>query len=593
MSEEEKIFHKKIAYLCSLIACIIGFLVIRRVFDFYYDMNDDVLIKDILSGLYTGTPDAHCVQMLYPLSWILKNLYAYNSNIPWFGLFEVGLTGLCCVLLIARTQYIVVVHINRKVTRVLAVICIYVCACFFKMGLELWELVMYQYTVLSGTLAVTATYLVFTDDDFKINENILPVILLVLSFNIRTEMFLLLCPFIGVAGFCKWISEGINKETCRKYISFLAIIVCSLATCFAINYAAYSSEEWKEFNQLFDARTTIYDFTGVPDFETNMAYYDSQLVYESDYDRLVDYNYVLSDRVNAHLMTSLAEYALENNTRSKTVAYAVFEVVRGVASWRTPGQKAQLTDENSPFYEEGVKLHVPYNILIVLLYVLAIIAAIYAKDIKWAYMLPLLLVMRFICWGYIYYRGRVNARIAHPLYFMEVMLLVAVLLVALGETEYVSAKNRSRTCWLLTAAFIGFTVITGFYIPGNVKDIKNKSELREELNERADALYAYTVSNPREYYLLDVYSTVNFSERLMMDEGHINSKANTQLAGGWIALSPLDEYKSSFYGDDYKFVTAEVREDIELIDEIKSSDGCDTWFYIYNVSDVKKAERHE
>lgn len=592
MKEEEKRTCRKISYVCSILFCTLGFLLLRFVFDFYYDLNDDVLIKDILSGMYTGTADGHCVQMLYPLSWIIKTLYTINADIPWFGIMEIGLTWLCCVLIVARTHYIIVSHINRKKTKIVGVICLYACSSFFMAGLELWELVIYQYTVISGTLAATAAYLFFTEEDFEVNENILPIILLVLSFNIRTEMFLLLCPFIAVAGFCKWISDGFEMATNKKYISYVAIIIGTLFVSYAINMWAYKSDEWKEFSNLFDARTTIYDFTGVPDYEANKAFYDSQLVYESDYERLTDYNYVLSDRVNAQLMTNLAEYAKENNARAKSIPYAVFEAVKCVAGWKTPSQRAALTDEQSPFFEEGVKLHVPYNIIIVLLYVLAIIAAVSAKDIKWAYMLPLLILMRFVCWGYIAYKGRINARIAHPLYFMEVILLVGVLLVAWSESEYNSPKSRSRICWLLGTAFVACTIIAGFYVPSSVEDIKNKSELREKYNARAEAMYEYTVSNPREYYLIDVYSTVNFTERFFEEDEHTFSKANTQLAGGWIALSPLDSYKSGFYKD-YNFISANQIEGVDAIEEINDASDSEVWFYVYKLSDIKSVSANE
>ena len=32
-------------------------------FDYYYDLNDDVLMKDILAGVYTGTPEGHNIRL--------------------------------------------------------------------------------------------------------------------------------------------------------------------------------------------------------------------------------------------------------------------------------------------------------------------------------------------------------------------------------------------------------------------------------------------------------------------------------------------------------------------------------------------------
>ena len=56
-------------------------------FDFYYDLNDDVLLKDILSGAYSGSPDAHSIQMLYPVSFLISLLYRIFPALPWQGLF--------------------------------------------------------------------------------------------------------------------------------------------------------------------------------------------------------------------------------------------------------------------------------------------------------------------------------------------------------------------------------------------------------------------------------------------------------------------------------------------------------------------------
>ena len=59
-------------------------------FDFYYDLNDDTVIKDILSGAYTGVPSGYSIQMLYPLSWLIASAYKVMPEMPWFGVF------LCC-----------------------------------------------------------------------------------------------------------------------------------------------------------------------------------------------------------------------------------------------------------------------------------------------------------------------------------------------------------------------------------------------------------------------------------------------------------------------------------------------------------------
>ena len=46
-----------------LIAVVIGIA-----FDYYYHLNDDMLMKDLTSGMYTGRPEGYNIQMLFPIT---------------------------------------------------------------------------------------------------------------------------------------------------------------------------------------------------------------------------------------------------------------------------------------------------------------------------------------------------------------------------------------------------------------------------------------------------------------------------------------------------------------------------------------------
>ena len=56
-------------------------------FDFYFDINDDLVIRDILSGRYTGTPDGHTNQLLYPLGAFLAFCYKIFPASPVYSIF--------------------------------------------------------------------------------------------------------------------------------------------------------------------------------------------------------------------------------------------------------------------------------------------------------------------------------------------------------------------------------------------------------------------------------------------------------------------------------------------------------------------------
>lgn len=44
-------------------------------------------MKDIVAGIYTGTPTGYNIQMLYPLSWAISLLYRLVRAVPWYSLF--------------------------------------------------------------------------------------------------------------------------------------------------------------------------------------------------------------------------------------------------------------------------------------------------------------------------------------------------------------------------------------------------------------------------------------------------------------------------------------------------------------------------
>ena len=56
-------------------------------FDFYYDLNDDTMMLDIMAGAYSGTPDGHNMQTLYPLGAVIPLCYRVWGSVPWYGLF--------------------------------------------------------------------------------------------------------------------------------------------------------------------------------------------------------------------------------------------------------------------------------------------------------------------------------------------------------------------------------------------------------------------------------------------------------------------------------------------------------------------------
>ena len=123
-------------------------------FPFRLDLNDDVLMKDILSGAYTGVPDGHNIQMQYPLGAFLAGLYRLIPSLPWYGIFLCGTQTLCLSLILGRAMACVKTKKGRgwTVSFFLA----------FAAALLLPHVVFYQYTVTCALCAGTAAFLLYS-----------------------------------------------------------------------------------------------------------------------------------------------------------------------------------------------------------------------------------------------------------------------------------------------------------------------------------------------------------------------------------------------------------------------------------------------
>ena len=125
-------------------------------FDYFYDLNDDVLMKDILAGVYTGTPEGHNIQMLWPVSAFISLFYRAAGNVPWYGVF------LCVChygifFLIIKRSLGFVVTLPGKLLVVLVESAVFT-------GLFLEHLVFAQYTVTCTLLGAGAAFWFYTTD---------------------------------------------------------------------------------------------------------------------------------------------------------------------------------------------------------------------------------------------------------------------------------------------------------------------------------------------------------------------------------------------------------------------------------------------
>lgn len=498
-------------------------------FDFYFDLNDDTMMRDIMSGTYSGAPDGHNMQTLYPLGVFLALCYRLCRPVPWYGLFLFLCQFVSFYLIGLRLLNV----FQRKGEQIFALAALLL----FQWGIWLTHMVNIQYTITCAMLGAAAVFWFMTIPSGLpvkrfIQKNIPAVILLVLAFQLRSEMMLLILPFFLFAGWLCWWEE--KTEKIKKYGVTAGLVMLGMVLSLAVDLIAYSGEEWRDFRRFFDARTTVYDF--YQEVVTQDDYGDALLtlgVSPAQQTLLRNYNFGLDEEIDTGLLEKVADYAVESVGGQRDLG-AVFKDKLFLYVYRT-----LHTDD------------APYNLMVIFGYAANIIAIVilYGETRKeysdglgkrrllWRLSnLVLLGLMRSALWMFILMRGRDPERITHSLYLVEFALLAAMFL-RLPRVEW-----RVPSC-VMASLFILFATVS---LMGNLTGVSLDQSMREENLRDWEEIDSYCAEHSDNFYFEDVYSTVAFSGKLFASGR--GTCANYDIAGGWMCKSPLYWEKLGRFG---------------------------------------------
>ena len=563
-------------YIAVALTVICNIILIGYEFGFYYDLNDDVLIKDIMAGVYTGMPEAHNMQTLYVLGAFISLCYRLYREAPWYGLF------LCMCQF--GSLYLIGVRLLRLCTKKVWKGIWLVMLTLFMWSVILLHMAAVQYTVTCGIMAATAIFLFMTTErGLSVKtfwcRNIPSVLLIILAFQLRSEMLLLLFPLVALAGFFCWLEENafFRKDNFLKYGSVFVTIVLGMACSLLIDAAAYSSSEWNSFRNFFDDRTEVYDFHyDILTDGTHTEQLSALGFSESAQELLANYNYGLDETIDELAMQRLAGYAKEYTSRNMDIRALLSEKI-GQYRYRI----LHLQDE-------------PYGVLMLFGYCMvfgagACAAVVYRGKRRFRFLIEVLLVMavRTVLWLYILLRGRDPVRITHPLYLTEFAVLMGMVFLWLGGarhreeqfTDTVSERQKVRReyaryllagIWAL--AMLGMT-------SGSIQSAKGDVSQKQSANNDAQAIAEYCREHADSFYFEDVYSTVSFSQRMFRDVD--NSVTNYDIMGGWICKSPLYEQKLEYFGMTSMAEGLLYGERIYMIMENTSSENSTDWLEDY------------
>lgn len=439
-------------------------------------INDDWGMYSLLSGAYTGTPDAHVMFFLYPLAWLLAKLYTLWRFVPWYGLFQHGVQIACLFTVYRRFLRLWRKH-NPEASFQKPALCVFL---FLFFIVDLNVISEAQYTTTAGLAAATALFCFITSRIHQPTAGFfldnLPTFLFAwLSFSMRQNIFFLMVPMAGMLWLSKWIIGSRNKagHTAGKLLGFALLLCLGLGLLWGTNAAAYSSPEWSDFRKINHYRERVGDFYGWPEYEEckdelqTLGLSEEAYMYRQSGAPHIGYDMNVEDWKQMHDIARSCYLARTGLTaRLKNIVVSLFTVF---------------------FYGDGMQ---PANFCAGILLLLTLALIIYHRNAHALFVYLMYLFGRSVSWIYVLYEGRFPRRIVQPLITVDFLILGGILL----SFNLLYTERRKRYA-LILPVLLALSVLSVFITE---KDVRQNYRVHEEVWE---GLKAYCFSHPDNFYI--------------------------------------------------------------------------------------------
>lgn len=441
-------------------------------------INDDWGMYSILSGAYTGTPDAHVMFFLYPLSFLLSKLYTMWSFIPWYGLFQHAVQILCLF-----TVYRRILRIRRRHNPEAAVWPPALAAfllLFFIIDLNV--LAEAQYTTTAGLAAAAALFCFITA---RINQttprffldNIPTLLFAWVSYSMRQNIFYLMLPMAGMLWLSKWkiASKNEYEGGAVRLLGFALLLALGMGLLWGANAVAYSSPEWSDFRKINHYRERVGDFYGWPEYEEcrddlqALGLDEEAYMYRKSGAPHIGYDMSVSDWKQMHDLARRC-YLARTSLRERVKNMAISAV-------------------NVFFYQDGMQ---PANLLAGLLLLLTPVLIFFERNARALFVYLMYLFGRSVSWGYVLYEGRFPKRIVQPLITVDFLILLGIIL----AFNLLPTESR-RQYYVLLPLLLGLSLLSVYVTQRDVTENYRIHEetwhdLREYCRTHPDNFYIWT-----------------------------------------------------------------------------------------------------
>ena len=468
-----------------------------------YGINDDTTMRDIAAGAITGTPDGHLIFVKYALGKLLSIIYSVLPGMDWYALIWLGLIIFCYILIIYRIHSMCIRKNVNPYLETLGYLLLFTLV-FLKHFAE------FQFTTVAAVIAGTAIYIYYTVDptektSIRIRDYILVLILMWLTYCIRSSVFMMALPFGGILFLFK-------RGLCLKEkIGILLIALIGLGAVIFIENEAYDSQEWRNYKEFNEARSVVYDYYGVPNYIENKEFYDSIGMKECDVINLERYNLYFVEEIENGKMVQVAQYAQKQWENSHTFLQRVKNGLKLTL-------KGFLAEDN-----------LLLNFLAKLLLFYNIIKA-WKKKQKEIFLSVSILVIEGILWLYLGYEGRLPDRVGAGLLLIELICSLAVWYQSSKETRNFKFSTNNKVFILCCVLMAGLSVAKLASVRADGIQITESNREFEEMN-------SFFEQNQENIYFYPVNFTSGYTENLNISQNF--EVSNGCSMGGWLTFSPL------------------------------------------------------
>lgn len=511
---------KKRGILTLAIAAVltgIYFVIAARYIHMVYAVIDDVTMKNIVSGVMSGTPDAHMVCSKYVLGVVLSTLYRLIPGIDWYGCMMLACI-LGCLILVLHRGLREEKSLFSAVSYGAVVFLLFTCV-----GLK--HLMSFQFTVTPSITGGTALFLYYNlpgggEESGRKNllEYAVIVLLLWVTFCIRDDVFLMVLPMLGVL----WWHRS-RKGQWRKQWRFPAALAVGILLIQLVELIAYASPEWKAYLDFYDNRVSVYDYYGVPPYEEHEEFYESIGLKEYDVRNLERYSLYFVDGIQEEKMAQIAAYAKETYEASHPFAERVWHGIQ--TAWQG------MTDPEQN----------PLNLCVLTAFFLVLALAFYRKG-KGLLLLAAITGIELLLWLYLGYRGRMPVRVGTAMYFVYFFVLAALVFEGMKTAPvFWKGKAALRLAGTLAVLVVLFAAARKEAIHVFQLNFDKYSE-----NLHIEILNDYYKQHGENIYFSVTATTTSFTENFKIRK-HFE-KSNGMTLGDWDTFTPVMEKKLSDYG---------------------------------------------